>query len=314
MDSAMTQTLAMTIYDRTPEVIRAVCAGLSLPGNLPDVVCVCYDRAPVESIYELRRESKRLGFELREEFLEDKAVGPRCPSKAWNMALSLVEDDNAHVFCMSSEMVLAPHSIGMAYHMAEICPDAMIVGRAEHCGQSYAYPRADGSMNRTITWSGKPSGLGFAWLFPMKKFHLAGGFDEDYMDGVCYEDDDFVIRMWNAGSDMLFCDDIMGFHLEHKRDHLKNNDGRVSRNGKIFKEKWGDINYLKERKFQHVGARLDVGMSLISRKKEPDLVQRLFVHQKVYCQHEPWRAIPVVFFTEGGITTDIPGEPDWAPR
>ena len=293
MGSSVTRFLAITIYDRTPEVIRAVCAGLSLPGNLPDTVCVCYDRAPRDSIYTLRKESKRLGFELRETVLDDGAVGPRCPSKAWNMALSLVEDDNAHVFCMSSDVVLSPHSIGMAYHLSDVVPDAMIIGRAEHCGQSYAWPGADSLMNRTITWSGKPSGLGFAWLFPMKKFHLAGGFDEAYMDGVCYEDDDFVVKMWHAGSDMLFCDDIMGFHLEHKRDHLKDEDGRVTRNAEIFKGKWGDINYLKARQFEHVEGRFDVGMSLVSRKKETDLAQRLFVQQKMYGQNEPWRAIPV---------------------
>lgn len=289
-------TLAITIYDRTPEVIRAVCAGLSLPGNRPDVVAVCYDRAPQEAVDTLREECKKLGAELRESFLDDDAVGPRCPSRAWNKALALT--DESHVFCMSSEMVLAPHSIGMAYHLSGVCPSALIVGRAEHCGQSYAYPSLAGGdemLNRTITWSGKPSGLGFAWLLPMAEYSQTAGHDEKYMDGFCYEDDDLVLELWKFGCDFLFCDDIMGFHLEHKRDHLKDGDGRVTKNAEIFTAKWGDINYLKDRKFQHVVARFNVGMSFISHKKDPELVEQLFIRQKLYGQTESWRAIPVEF-------------------
>jgi len=289
----MKKVLAITLYDRTPEVIRAVCAGLSLPGNQPDAVAVCYDRAPKASVCALRFECSRLGIKLREVFLEDDAIGPRCPSLAWNKALSLC--DESHVFCMSSEVVLAPHSIGMAYHMSEVAENFMIVGKAEHCGQSYAYPSPDGSklMCRTITWSGRPSGLGFAWLLPMKAFRAVNGFDETYMQGYCYEDDDFVLRMWNNGTDFMFCDDIIGFHLEHRRDHLKDVDGRVSMNEKIFEKRYNDIGVLREWKFAHHVSRFDVGLNIMSHKRDSDFNHKCFVHQKFYGQDAPWRAIPV---------------------
>ena len=74
----------MTIYDRTPEVINAVFHGLHLPGNRPDIIAVCYDRASNESIKSFIKEAKGLGCELRETFLMDDHVGPRCPSRAWN--------------------------------------------------------------------------------------------------------------------------------------------------------------------------------------------------------------------------------------
>ena len=287
----MKTVLAITLYDRTPEVIRAVFAALSFPGNRPDVVAVCYDRTPEHSIETLRVECAAAEIELREAFLDDDAVGPRCPSKAWNMALDMVTE--SHAFCMSSEMILAPHSIGMAYHMSEVIPDAMIVGRAEHCGQSYAYGK--GNLHRTITSSNEPSGLGFAWLLPMQKYHDVGGFDEIYMNGFCYEDDDFVIRLWRAHTNILFCDDIMGFHLEHKRNHLKNEDGRVSINESIFSERYGDINILRDWKFPHIRARFEVGMALISQTKNTDLAEKCFIQQKLYGQDEPWRAIPAKF-------------------
>ncbi len=290
----MKRILAMTIHDRTPEVIGAVFHGLSLPGNEVDTIAVCYDRADSSAQVLVEAECDKLGVGLLYAHLDDDFEGPRCPSKAWNAALDLVKDES-HVFCMSSDMVLAPHSIGMAYHMAEVAPDSMIVGRAEHCGQSYAWPGADKLMNRTITWSGKPSGLGFAWLLPMEKFRAVDGFDTVYMDGLCYEDDDFVIRMWTAGADFLFCDDIMGFHLEHKRDHLKDDDGRVSINAEIFKKRFGDINYLRDWKFHHSRACFDVGMAAFLHERSDETVKRYFIHQKLYCQDEPWRAIPVEF-------------------
>jgi len=289
----MKKVLAITIYDRTPEVIKAVCAGLSLPGNQPDAIAVCYDRAPAESMRALRSECIRLGIDLREEFLEDDAIGPRCPSLAWNKALSMC--DESHVFCMSSEIVLAPHSIGMAYHMSKVAEDFMIVGKAEHCGQSYAYPSPDGTklLCRTISWSGRPSGLGFVWLLPMKAFRTVGGFDEVYMNGYCYEDDDFVLRMWNNGTDFLFCDDIIGFHLEHKRDHLKDQDGKVSINENVFVKRFGDINLLREWKFNPSVSRFDVGLGVFAHERNNKFDQQCYRHQKFYGQDASWRAIPV---------------------
>ncbi len=289
----MKTVVAMTIYDRTPQVNKAVFAGLSLPGNQTDIVAVCYDRAPEDSNRAFQEECTKLGVELRESKLEDEYVGPRCPSRSWNSALSLVEE--SHAFCMSSEVILAPHSIDMAYHMNEVNDNTMIVGRAEHCGQSYAYPSLSGEqlLCRTITYSGRPSGLGFVWFLPMNAYRAIGGYDEIYMNGYCYEDDDFVIRMWRGGSDFLFCDDIMGFHLEHKRDHLKNADGRVTINEKIFKDRFKDINLLKEWRFKHYVNRFDVGLTLISHEEDLELVRKYYSHQKFYGQDEPWRAIPV---------------------
>jgi len=309
------RTVAMTIYDRTPETIGAVFAGLSLPGNRPDVICVCYDRAPDESVKALRTCALDLKVELQEEFLTDGFKGPRCPSRSWNAALALTS--GSHVFCMSSDVVLAPHSVGMAYHLAEVAPKHMIVGRMEHCGQSYAWSGPDPRNEmkcRTITWSGAPSGLGFAWLLPMENYRNIGGFDEAYMDGYCYEDDDFVLRMWDDGADFLFCDDIMGFHLEHKRDHLKDQDGKVSINADIFKERHGDLNRLKHYKFEHAFLRFDVGMSAMLHEEDAELIQQCFIRQKFYGQEESWRAIPVVVLSETKTgtqeydATGIPGD------
>lgn len=298
----MKKTLAITLYDRTVEVIDAVFNGLRLPGNTPDIVAVCYDRAPKHAMEAVKRHCMEMGIELRESVLTDAIQGPRCPSKAWNTVLATVYDQK-NVFCMSSEMILAPHSIGMAYQLAQVAPEYLIVGRAEHCGQSYAYTRQhkDISMKtRTITSSFTPHPLGFSWLLPMKAFQDIEGFDEVYQDGLCYEDDDFVLRMWNHGVNFMFCDDIMGFHLEHKRDHLKDGDGRVTINEKIFETRWGDLNILKDHKIKMVGYQAEVGLAFwvhegMPDKERDDVIKATYIAQKMYGQYEDWRAIPVTF-------------------
>ena len=256
---------------------------------------MCYDRARKDSVKWLQRLCQEQYIDLLEIHLEDGAKGPRCPSKAWNMALSLLPDA-ANVFCMSSDMVMAPHSLDMAFHLTKAAPDCLIVSRAEHCGQCYKWIQTLSNgirmqENRTITCSYAPSPLGFAWMMPMRKFREVGGFDEVYMNGFCYEDDDFVIRLWKAGTDFVFCDDIMGFHLEHKRDHLKDRDGRVSINANIFKARWGDLDYLRKRKFCAEQALCNVGLGFIMHTHNDKLIRAIFERQRNYGREKPWRAV-----------------------
>ncbi|KKK61749.1 hypothetical protein LCGC14_3011200, partial [marine sediment metagenome] len=114
--------------------------------------------------------------------------------------------------------------------------------------------------------------------------------------GYCYEDSDFVIRMWRAGVDFIFCDDIMGFHLEHKRDHLKNHDGKVTVNAKIFEERYGDLDYLKERRFPII-QKVAGCMAFWTHEERTDFYKSTWTQQQLYGQDEPWRAIKVEFTT-----------------
>jgi len=246
------KTLAMTIYNRTPEVVGAVFNGLSLPGNQVDEIAVCFDRAPDSIVEEVHRQCEMIKTPLAFSRLTDNYEGPRCPSLAWNTAIGLVK--SSHVFCISSDVVLGPHSIGMAYQIAKAHDNAIVCGQAIHCGPSYSWERVfDNGMrvkDRIMTYSKSPQPLGFNWLLPTNSIHKIGGYDLAYMGGYCYEDDDFVIRMWRSGVDIIFCDDVLGIHLEHKREHLKNSDGRVTANEKVFVGRYGDIDYLRERKFK----------------------------------------------------------------
>ena len=280
----MKKVVAMTIHDRGPEVIRAVFAGLAMPGNRPDYVAICFDRASTTTIKCVDYYRRLCDLAARSCVLDDDAVGPRCPSKAWNAVFSLIEED--HAFCVSSDVVLAPHTVGMAYHLAEAAPKAVIVGRAEHCGQSYTFhhDKVDHERitDRVMTASWAPSPLGFLWLLPMATAREIGGYDESYMDGLCYEDTDFVARMWHAGADFAFCDDMVGFHLEHSRAHLKDADGRVSRNAKRFAATYGDLDYIRCMRFGMRSCKLGAGMSLWAHEEDQNLANNLERQQRTY--------------------------------
>jgi hypothetical protein len=218
------------------------------------------------------------------------------------MAYGLVPEAS-HCFAMSSDIVLAPHAIGMAYYLTEILPNHLIVARTEHSGQSYFWNHVMvltnnetlTMVNRVITCSYSPSPLGFAWLMPMDKFKQIGGFDEIYMGGYCYEDDDFVMRLWGAGVDFAFIDDILGFHIEHRRDHLRDEDGRVSINAKIFRERWGKqnavrnlIEELSSSNRIKVGP---IGLGFMLHNNDDNILGKTNRHQFYYGKDEPWRAI-----------------------
>jgi hypothetical protein len=290
----------MTIHDRTPEIIGSVISCMRFPGNRPDVVLVCYDRAPQESVDAMRLECKNIGVELREIFLKDNAVGPRCPSLAWNKALSL--SNESHIMCISSDVVMSPHSLDMAYHLSEAAPDHVIIGRAEHSGPSYKWHHTftpankepnEEIVDRSMTSATFAEPLGFIWLLPMKTVRRIGGYNEAYMNGLCYEDADFVLRLWNAGADFLFCDDVFAIHMEHRREHLKNRDGKISTNEKLFVDEYGDIKYLAQKKFKPNVALYDVGMSIWSHERDMEIINRTHLQQRLYGQGQPWQAIPV---------------------
>lgn len=291
------RVLSITLYDRTPQVITSMFNSLLFPGNRVDAIAVCYDRAPRKSVDLLRNLCAKNRIELRESFLDDDEVGSRCPAAAYNKSLGLVSE--SHVFCLSSDIVLAPHSIGMAYELSRVCPDDAIIGMVTHCGPSY-YWDCGGRRQRIQTSSENPMPMGFCWLIPMDRVRQLGGYDEIYMGGLCFEDDDFVRRLWMTGINFIFCDDISGSHIEHDREHCVKNDGRVQRNRKIHQSRhsespdFSDVFPGSGHVYLSGTNMLDycVGMSMLVRKIEDanDATVKLSEAQRMYGYSEPWLA------------------------
>ena len=294
----MKKVVAMTIHNRTPKIIKSVFASFVFPGNRPDAVAVCYDRAPKNSVATLRHECRTKGIELRETFMFDGPKGFRCPSAAWNAVFDLIDED--HAFCISSDVVLAPHAIGKAYHMAAEFPDWIIVGRTEHCGPSYhSRIEAEGKdeklifKSRVMTSSYYLNPLGFAWLLPMKTVREIGGYSMEFMNGFCFEDNDFTIRMWNAGADIMFDDDVLALHMEHPRPHVLDEE-KVGRNRKIFERIYGDVDYIKTGLKSHnwTNAATEGGpLGACCHKADYQIIERIMAADMTYGNNEPWRAI-----------------------
>lgn len=84
--------------------------------------------------------------------------------------------------------------------------------------------------------------LHFMSVIMRSDYWKAGGFDEEYEDGYCYEDDDFVERLKSIGMSLEIIDDPFVVHQFHdRRSHSVIVDGTngLDRNMKLFESKWG---------------------------------------------------------------------------
>ena len=139
----------------------------------------------------------------------------------------------------------------------------------------------------------------------MKTVRKIGGYDMEFMEGLCFEDDDFVIRMWNEGADILFCDDIHALHIEHPRAHLEDHK-RIERNRKLFIDRYGDLDYLKNsirRSTKHSSGWIwnsvcgmkdewPPGLAIWSHENENNNIRKLVLAQRMYGHGKNWVAIP----------------------
>lgn len=70
-------------------------------------------------------------------------------------------------------------------------------------------------------------------------WNAAGGFDEAYRDGYCFDDTDFVMRLGAAGAKFVMRDDLVVEHI--RRGASPNWDKSTwDRNRNLFVEKWRD--------------------------------------------------------------------------
>ena len=77
------------------------------------------------------------------------------------------------------------------------------------------------------------------------KRHLNGGFDSEYSDGLCHDDDDFVRRAQAAKLRFVMPRTVFGIHLWHpKPQQLSDNKRQIKwqYNNEIFKRKMQNIN------------------------------------------------------------------------
>lgn len=87
-----------------------------------------------------------------------------------------------------------------------------------------------------------PARYHFCNLLRRSLFEAAGGFDEEYRDGYCWDDPDFVRRLERAGAQFLHRDDLVAEHHRVARDD-KGTIPRAlwDRNKALFLAKWSAL-------------------------------------------------------------------------
>lgn len=97
-------------------------------------------------------------------------------------------------------------------------------------------------------WEERLTLVGFAFLLKREVYEKIGPLDEVFSPG-CYEDDDYSLRIWQAGWKLLLCRDTFIHHYgstsflrnsseEEKREKEKKFAALLNRNKEYFLKKW----------------------------------------------------------------------------
>lgn len=88
----------------------------------------------------------------------------------------------------------------------------------------------------------RPRALHFCSAITKKTLDEIGGFDEDYANGIAFDDDDFVRRVLAKGLDIKFIDKPFVLHQHHYSEGYKffnaDRQALIQDNQKIFRKKW----------------------------------------------------------------------------
>jgi hypothetical protein len=252
----MKLSVIQTINNRTEEVCKAVSDSFRLPGNQPDEMIIVMDRPAREIQAGAHRAYSKMPFpviftqvphnpEIQFE-LPGGGARPNTdfswkgPARAWNVGFQKATGDL--FYCISSEVVqdegnvLRAKALGLAYE-----GEAAIFGA---CHNSTPENLVVGAEPGLLVSSKMTRPLGFIACIPAIKIREIEGFDEEFMKGFWYDDDDFYLRLWQSGVDFIFDDSIHGIHLDHPRpvlDTQKGMDG-IATNRTYMQQKHNTIN------------------------------------------------------------------------
>jgi GT2 family glycosyltransferase len=229
----MKLSLILTVNNRPPEVSRQVAAALKLPGNQPDELVVVLDRPLAQVIYDTKAAYDNLPFPV--DFVGvGGAPGWLGPARAWNAGFRAATGDT--FMCISSEVVLDPNAVSQ---MRELVDEKTAVFGA--CHNSVATNLVVGAEPGLLVSSHMARPLGFIVCMPAARVRAIAGFDEAFMAGFWYDDDDFFVRLWQTGLNFLFDDRIHGTHLDHERPDLATPEGqrKIQANAALMARKHG---------------------------------------------------------------------------
>jgi GT2 family glycosyltransferase len=80
--------------------------------------------------------------------------------------------------------------------------------------------------------------LHFCTALSKANFKAIGGFSEEYIYGIAYEDDELRARIIKANYPIMYRDDLLVSHIEHSRDYLTARPDLSEKNKILYKTLW----------------------------------------------------------------------------
>lgn len=232
----MNISLILTVNNRPPEVSEQVARSFMLHGNQPDEIVIVLDRPT----YEARDGAEH--YQLLEPEVPVRTIevsgkpGWKGPARAWNHGFEIAKGDI--FYCISSEVVQDPANMERVRMLAHAYQNTVLFGA---CYNSVPTNLVVGAEPGLLVSTKMPRPLGFLCAIPAKDVKAINGFDEVFMDGFWFDDDDFFMRLWNRGLNFLFDDQLRGTHLDHPRPDLETHEGqeKIEKNRQTYLKKHG---------------------------------------------------------------------------
>lgn len=207
-------TVALTINDRPLLVLERVFSSLKDQGQ--DATVIVLDGAP-KPVVTFTRD----WWGKRADIVEyARPQGWLCPARAWNVAFERV--DTEWIYCTSSEVIQREGNVAAARRLLAGNP-CVLFGSCEDDGPD---PLVVSDRPNVLCDSKMPRPLGFIWAAPFSNVADIGGFDEEFMRGYWFDDDDFFYRLWQTGLPFVFDDKVHGVHQHHDRPVLETTAGQ----------------------------------------------------------------------------------------
>jgi glycosyltransferase involved in cell wall biosynthesis len=236
-------SIVMTVFDRPVEVILRTLRCLRECDLSDTQVVVVNDgsKQPYKSVRTYLEEGFESGvwFDMPEYEAFRLSDGSNNPARAFNQAVSLATGENLIV--MSSDVMVPPKTMAKAkkadFSQGVWTPSVedtwgnLAIGR-EYCGPNRLFP--------------------MPWFLGVSKTHLleVGGWDEGYLGGLCYEDNDVVGRVALKTGRFVGDWSVKVYHQGHEQGAYDFEQKDVldanMRNREYTQAKWGGIPFDRE--------------------------------------------------------------------
>jgi len=227
-------SVIMTVYNREPDVLLATLRSLWRSLGEGDEIIVVNDGSKMKYEWVMEYAHPRFArfrwidapyyeaFRIAGEFNN--------PARAFNIALEAATGRD--IFIMSSDVIVTPKAVqrGKSFRLDEMAWTPRVVdieSGAEYCGTNRLFP--------------------MPWFLGCSRRHAVecGGWDEAYLDGMCWEDNDFVGRLMLHTGRFIGDWDVTVYHQSHNQPAYDVKDPEVlaanQRNKNYTKQKWAGL-------------------------------------------------------------------------